>query len=112
MLGYKTHWYDTCKVKKMRDGIRKSVMPFKCPKTGISAECLLKLLDIRGEWGEERFFCALAWVFMLRAPSEAANIHRIHPSDPDASLFSEMKLPGVIFFDGTNVVIRLKKKEK
>merc|ERR1711951_32991 len=64
-------------------------------------------------WHEERFFCILAWVFMLRAGSEASDLMYCRNGDTLSNLHNPLPpdTKGVIGMVGSSLVIRLRSRK-
>ena len=112
LLGLPAGWSADPRIEKAKGGIRKARFVFKGPRLSVPAN-VMATLCVEGYWSPERFFCALSWVFLLRARSEATGLIR----DPDTSLVADLHSPlpdgvdGVIGMAGGALVIRLKARK-
>ena len=105
-----TQWFEDAKVKRMRDGIKKSALVFKGPKLAASVEFLKKIAVKVDGCLPERFFCILSWAFMLRAQSEASGLVRA-PDEKFVDRSAQVAYDGAIGLVGNSVFIRLKSRK-
>ena len=73
-FGISHAWADSAEVRRAKVGLEKQALVYKGPRQAVPATAMARISAVHRPWHAERFFVVFAWVFMLRAHSEAANL--------------------------------------
>ena len=106
-LGAPTDWAWAREVACVKLGLKKAGFTTKGPKLAVSGNLITAITGQIKGCRAERFYCALSWVFLLRARSEASILRRAE-SSAELNPFEPIAHEGVIGRVGDEVVIRLR----
>ena len=108
-MGMCTAWAEDPLVRRAKQGLKKLALVYKPPPLAIGAGLLIRLASADQPWVGHRACVVLAWVFMLRASSEAIDLVRaadgVDVRDCSAPLAGGVK--GLIGLVNGELVIRL-----
>ena len=82
-FGLPTLWADSPEVARAKVGLDKQALVHKGPPLSVPEWAILGIASAPMPWHRERFFVTLAWVFLLRARSEAT--HLVFSNAPELS---------------------------
>jgi len=109
--GHSTTWYESAEVKMSREGLKRAAFVFKGPRMALTGDLAARLGARVRSSHQQRFFCILSWVFMLRARSEASGLVRAASADELTNTFRPVSHPGVIGLLGDELVIRVRSRK-
>lgn len=111
LLGMDTGWARDSSVKAAKRGLAAQRIQFKPLMEAVGAADLARLLRLRTSVSGPRIFVSMAWVFMLRAASEATGVIRV--SDNCSALDAHMphEADAVMGLWGGELVLRLKRRK-
>ena len=110
LLGHSTDWYSDERVKRAREGIKKSQYVYNAPKMAVTRR-MIDAIAINMEVAiPERIFCTLSWAFLLRARSETAVLKRACPAT-FSNHFAPIQPGGEVGLVGQKLTIRLRSRK-
>ena len=112
LVRHPLEWAVSPEVARAKSGLLKQALVHKGPRLAVAAEVISRIASVR-DWSRVRFFCIFAWVFMLRAASEASGVVFLPGSQFLSNMFLALPadVKGVVGIVDGFLVLRLRSRK-
>ena len=112
ILSLPTEWCTSGQVRRAKEGLKRLALVQKGPSLAVTKEVIIPIAAV-SVWCQVRFFCILAWVFLLRAQAEGSGLVFLNGDRRlvDVRLDLPVGAPGVIGIYNEAHVVRLSSRK-